>query len=737
MPAGLEWFGRPLSLRSGVQLFFGEDHVVGLGADGGTFAIEDVDLEGFRAVLAAVDGRRTADQIIETLARTYLETDLRALLERLADVVVVAAPKPGQSSPKTTGSVVVVGAGRLATAIAQELVERGHAVPMLDGEGLANGGDRAASTEAALVVCALEGVVGRAILDVNDAILRSNRPALFVTVEGAAGVVGPLTIPMRTACYVCSRLTTALRHHPALAGDILALRDHPPLGLQPAWLMLRIVTAVCDEIGAFFAGRPYPARLGSLLYVTPEGSARAEEHRSTTACPACRGHNRGELRTEPSDPPKPLERAPDVVCDRSGGSRSVGLEEAERRALGALETLGIELACVDLPDTAPEALLSIRGPFYQTAQTAHFSLDRPFFFGRFTQPCYGKGISPIQARCSALYEWFERNLADWQGDRDIIRAPYARVRNEAIDLPFFASGLLPGMPMDDVRRFDEDRPLDWVWGHCLKTGRPRLLPAASVFFDGRFLGSELELPIRGSSGLSAGCSVADATLQGLLEIVERDATHRAMRNGLPCHAIDASTIADPEARALLERLEGAGYVTLLRDVTSDIGIATVEATLVGASSYTHHLGWGFGTHLDPEIAVRRAVTEAIQVLFCDAASGETDPTRSLSSAFDAFPRKRLTIERTLPKRSIDAMPRLDPSSAGVWQQIDSVVRRIAAAEPRADVCAVDLSHPALAGVHVVRSFVSGMLDEVRSKQIHIPDRCRLVPLAEMYLGRIE
>jgi hypothetical protein len=64
-----------------------------------------------------------------------------------------------------------------------------------------------------------------------------------------------------------------------------------------------------------------------------------------------------------------------------------------------------------------------------------------------------------------------------------------------------------------------------------------------------------------------------------------------------------------------------------------------------------------------------------------------------------------------------------------------VVARIAQALPDADVCVVDLTHPQLEGIHVVRTLVSGMLDEARDIQIHVPSRCRRVPLAEMYLGR--
>jgi len=82
------------------------------------------------------------------------------------------------------------------------------------------------------------------------------------------------------------------------------------------------------------------------------------------------------------------------------------------------------------------------------------------------------------------------------------------------------------------------------------------------------------------------------------------------------------------------------------------------------------------------------------------------------------------------------LPPLTVKSAAPIDATRWLVLCISAAIPQVDICAVDLSLPALAGVHVVRTLMSGAFDEARPIEVHVPERCRLLPLDEMYLGRI-
>ena len=399
--------------------------------------------------------------------------------------------------------------------------------------------------------------------------------------------------------------------------------------------------------------------------------------------------------------------------------------------------LGVELDCRPLPAAAPERLLAIGCPYFHVVAAPSFSPDAPVLFPSLVETCFGKGTTEQQARCSAMFEWFERNLAGWTGDRDILRASYADVRERAIDMPFLASGLLDGMPLEQTRAYSDDETIDWVWGHCLRRDRPILVPAALVYLSGAlFLGHGLQLPSPGSSGLSAGCTLGDATLQGLLEIIERDAHHTALRNGLECPVIDHESIADEQSRTLLERMAAAGYTPQLRDITSAFGVPVVELQIVCDDEYIHHHQVGYGAHLDPAVATRRAITEAAQSLFFDTSVGTAGLKTSSANRFDVYPYRKQAFERRAGRRRADERKPLGQPGASAWDHVDTIVERVASIMPEGDVCIVDLTPPVFRGVHVVRVIASGMLDAASEIQLHVPRRCRLVPFSDMFLGRL-
>ncbi len=65
--------------------------------------------------------------------------------------------------------------------------------------------------------------------------------------------------------------------------------------------------------------------------------------------------------------------------------------------------------------------------------------------------------------------------------------------------------------------------------------------------------------------------------------------------------------------AVIRKLQSASVEPHLKDITSDVGITTIAAAIDDeASQDAALLSLGVGTHLVPEIAVLRALTEAVQ-----------------------------------------------------------------------------------------------------------------------------
>lgn len=152
------------------------------------------------------------------------------------------------------------------------------------------------------------------------------------------------------------------------------------------------------------------------------------------------------------------------------------------------------------------------------------------------------------------------------------------------------------------------------------TGQRRLLPTSYLYYG---IPREHATPgVRAdSNGAAAGSSLEDAILQGALELVERDAVALWWYNRTPVPGVDLASFGDP----WLEEMS-AGYATLGRelwvlDVTSDLGIPVAVALSRRTDGPHEDIMMGFGAHLDPRIAVRRAVTELNQMLPVVQAAG--------------------------------------------------------------------------------------------------------------------
>jgi ribosomal protein S12 methylthiotransferase accessory factor len=156
-------------------------------------------------------------------------------------------------------------------------------------------------------------------------------------------------------------------------------------------------------------------------------------------------------------------------------------------------------------------------------------------------------------------------------------------------------------------RFDEDSTVEWVMADSLAGGPARLVPANYCFFGGR-----PAFCVASSNGCAAGRTMGEAILSGLLELIERDAVAIWWYNRIarPGPAIDWREM--PEFSGLDYFLRSRHRVLRVFDITPDLGIPVAAA--VTALSDGSQILMGAACDPDPAVAVRRAVTEACQML---------------------------------------------------------------------------------------------------------------------------
>jgi ribosomal protein S12 methylthiotransferase accessory factor len=223
----------------------------------------------------------------------------------------------------------------------------------------------------------------------------------------------------------------------------------------------------------------------------------------------------------------------------------------------------------------------------------------------------GKGVTKAAAQASALMESIEL----WHAERPMLPIVFgcARDLQSAHRLADWT-----GLARPAGTEFTATTPTAWVGTESLVDGSAALLPFEAVHTDGRIP----EPPGSGwfictSNGLASGNTIEEAQLHAVCELIERDAVTLWRLAGDPfATAIAVQSISSPVARSLLERFQEAGLALILHDVTSDIGVATVQCTVfepdADDSDLAVHATSGMGCHPSRTVALCRAMTEAAQ-----------------------------------------------------------------------------------------------------------------------------
>jgi ribosomal protein S12 methylthiotransferase accessory factor len=213
-----------------------------------------------------------------------------------------------------------------------------------------------------------------------------------------------------------------------------------------------------------------------------------------------------------------------------------------------------------------------------------------------------------------------------------------------------------------------------------------------------------------TNGLASGNHLLEAICHAICEIVERDASslsHQSARRERDAARIDPQSVSDPACRSVLDRIEQAGLSVAIWDTTSDVGIAAFECLIADERTAGGHAGSGAGCHAMAEIALLRALTEAVQVRNTYV-TGSRDDLRAEeyapSERADRLGRLRLSMASTGRGRDFRAVP------SHCFDSFDEECRWLLgrlAAVGCSRVLAVDLTKPEF-GLPVVRVVIPGL-----------------------------
>lgn len=221
----------------------------------------------------------------------------------------------------------------------------------------------------------------------------------------------------------------------------------------------------------------------------------------------------------------------------------------------------------------------------------------------------GKGISKDHAKASAMMEGFERYSAEKQENDETIIATL----NEISQKEAYIDPKLLNLPQKYEKEDIDSIPLEWSLANDLVTGNKYYVPSNAVFHPYNQENNLNSLFKSNTNGLASGNILDEAILHGIFEVIERDAWSIFELTHKNYSQINLDSIKSELINKILEKFESNGIKIKLMDFTADIKIPTIAAS--ADDTITKDAGLltlGMGTHLDPEIAILRALTEVAQ-----------------------------------------------------------------------------------------------------------------------------
>ena len=238
----------------------------------------------------------------------------------------------------------------------------------------------------------------------------------------------------------------------------------------------------------------------------------------------------------------------------------------------------------------------------------------------------GKGKSERQAKASGFCEAIERYSSLFHGDEPRIKATRRELGGQAIDpqkvMEFSAyqyanrDSLNPeGVSHNWIPvPFDESWEIEWtpVWSLVEQT--QKYLPTAFCYYN-YALPKHREFFHADSNGNAAGNNLEEAILQGFMELIERDSVAIWWYNCLRRPGVDLASFNDPYLLDVETLYRSNGRDFWVIDIGADLDIPTFAALSARMGEERENIIAGFGSHLDPRIAILRAVTEMNQLGF--------------------------------------------------------------------------------------------------------------------------
>ncbi|MBW4592615.1 MAG: TOMM precursor leader peptide-binding protein [Brasilonema angustatum HA4187-MV1] len=696
-------------------------------------------------IVPLLDGQHTIEQIIEKLDGEVPAEYIDYVLNRLAEKGYLTEAAPDLSPEVAAfwselGIAPPIAAQGLKQPVTlttvgeniSEVTVAALATALRDmGIPVQNSTD--AGSSAALNIVLTDDYLQPELASINKQALECQQSWLLVKPVGSVLWLGPVFIPQQTGCWNCLahrlrgnreveasvlRQKQAQQERNGQSGRVSSLptaRATLPSTLQTGLQFAATEIAkwiVKQHVNATAAGTALFPTLDGKIITFNQTIVDLKSHIliKRSQCPTC--GDPGILQRRGFEPLKLESRRKEFTHD--GGHRATTPEQTLQKYQHLISPVtGVVTELVRITDPA--------NPLVHTYRAGHSFGSATTLRGlrnTLKHKSSGKGKTDSQSRASGFCEAVERYSGIFQGDEPRKRATLAELGDLAIhperSLCFSDQQYANREVLNEQatvahdwipQRFDVSQAIDWTPVWSLTEQTHKYLPTALCYYhyplppEHRFCRGD-------SNGNAAGNTLEEAILQGFLELVERDSVALWWYNRLSRPAVDLTSFDEPYFVQLQQFYRENDRDLWVLDLTADLGIPAFVGVSNRKSGSSERLILGFGAHLDPTIAIIRALTEVNQIgLELDKVSDEnlkSEATNWLLTATLAD-HPYLVPDATQPLKTAQDYPK--PWSDDIYTDVMTCVN--IAQQAGLETLVVNQTRPDI-GLNVVKVTVPGM-----------------------------
>lgn len=331
---------------------------------------------------------------------------------------------------------------------------------------------------------------------------------------------------------------------------------------------------------------------------------------------------------------------------------------------------------------------------------------------------FGCSFDIQDALHASIYEAMERLFSTFYDPKDLVVGSARDLAPESIDVASLV--LMRDWEYERASypyvRYSENLPLHWLRCHQVTPPplRPRLIPATMAIRRYSFHHPDERFVPGLSAGTASDSSYAAALLNGVYELVERDAFVIAWLNRLSCPRVVPDHVMEETAHSV-EELAADGFSVTFVDLTTDLKIPVILTAIKHTDPAMRPDGpiiFGLGAHLDPRQALEKSHREALGLMinFYDFSRSEKmipkrRRARGLMLSLGEYFDRCAFLSRSPDEVGLASMP--NGASHDIARDLDTCLAGLARAG--SDVYFADFTPRGMldsAGYSLVRAFAS-------------------------------